>query len=96
VSLVYLERGLSLAGIDDKSAAYFLDQAILNSIWYLILSRSRAPLNLTEVPGSTSESGGGLGGYQISWYYVLLVVAASAVSGALLGHLSSSRKSSRG
>ncbi|MEM4048945.1 MAG: S16 family serine protease [Zestosphaera sp.] len=96
VSLVYLERGLSLAGIDDKSAAYFLDQAILNSIWYLILSRSRAPLNLTEVPGSTSESGGDLGGYQVNWYYVLLVVAASAVSGALLGHLSSSRKSSRG
>lgn len=95
VSLVYLERGLSLAGVDDKSAAYFLDQAILNSIWYLILSRSKILMNLTELPTSTPEVSDGVGGYEITWYYVLAVVVASAVSGALLGYLSSSRRSSR-
>ncbi|MFN3267940.1 MAG: S16 family serine protease [Zestosphaera sp.] len=93
VSLVYLERGLSLEGVDDGSAAYFLDQAILNSMWYLILSRSRVSLNLTEVPSSTPEPGWGLGGYETTWYYVLAVVVVSAVSGALLGYLSGGKPS---
>ncbi|MEO3993471.1 MAG: S16 family serine protease [Desulfurococcaceae archaeon TW002] len=95
VSLVYLERGLSLAGVDDSSAAYFLDQAILNSMWYLILSRSRISFNLTETPSSTPEPGWGVENYETTWYYVLAVVVVSAVSGALLGYLSSSRKSSK-
>lgn len=92
VSLIYLERGLSLVGVDDSSAAYFLDQAILNSIWYLILTKSRVSLNLTEVPNTASVPSEGLVS-EGSWYYVLAVIVVSAVSGALLGYLSSSRKS---
>jgi len=95
VSLVYLERGLSLTGVDDRGAAYFLDQAILNSIWYLILSRSRVSLSPTESPSSVSVPSGGVGGYETTWYYVLAIMAVSAVSGALLAYLASSRKSGR-
>lgn len=90
VSLVYLERGLSLTRVDDKSAAYFLDQAILNSIWYLIISRSKALTDVTELPTNTTEAGD-VGGYEIVWYHVLAVVVASAVSGALLGYLSTKK-----
>jgi hypothetical protein len=93
VSLVYLERGLSLVSTDVKSAAYFLDQAILNSLWYLILSRTRVPLNLTEAPPSIPTPTGNVGVSWTTWYYVLAVVAVSAVSGALLGYFSSSRRS---
>jgi len=96
VSLVYLERGISLVSADVKNAAYFLDQAILNSLWYLILSKSRVPLNLTEVPTGTTTPPGNVGSSWTTWYYVLAVVAVSAVSGALIGYLSSSRRSGKG
>ncbi len=96
VSLVYLERGLSLMSTDIKNAAYFLDQAILNSIWYLILSKSRVPLNLTEVPPGTTTQAGNVGSPWTTWFYVLAVVAISAISGALLGYFSGSRRSGRG
>jgi uncharacterized protein len=95
VSLVYLERGLSLVSTDVKSAAYFLDQAILNSLWYLILSRTRVPLNLTEAPSSVPTPTGNVSVSWTTWYYVLAVVAVSAVSGALLGYFSSSRRSGK-
>ncbi len=94
VSLVYLERGISLIGVDGESAAYFIDQAILNSIWFLMLTKARIPVSIS----TTTQAGTPAGGAEVSvsdMLYVLVVVAVSAVSGALLGHLSGSRRGAR-
>lgn len=100
VSLVYLERGASLLGIDSESAAYFIDQAILNSIWFLMLAKVRTPVGIsTTTPAATTTPAGTLTGEAKGgvpdMVYVLAVVAVSAVSGALLGYLSGSRRGAR-
>ncbi|MEM0014193.1 MAG: S16 family serine protease [Zestosphaera sp.] len=101
VSLIYLERGSSLAGVDDESAANFLDQAILNTIWFLILAKAgKAEVTHSNTPNATPTvtptskgSDGGAGDTDASeWVYLVAVAAVSAISGALLGYLSGSRR----
>jgi len=37
VALSYIERGDTLRGVDDASAIYFYDLALINTMWYLII-----------------------------------------------------------
>ena len=55
VALSYVERGDTLRGIDDASAVYFYDLALINTMWYLIIAGSKVHA-VTTTPMVTSTS----------------------------------------
>jgi len=55
VALSYVERGDTLRGIDDASAVYFYDLALINTMWYLIIAGSEVHV-VTTTPITTSTS----------------------------------------
>ena len=52
VALSYVERGDTLRGIDDASAVYFYDLALINTMWYLIIAGNKVHV-VTTAPTST-------------------------------------------
>lgn len=54
VALSYVERGDTLRGIDDASAVYFYDLALINTMWYLIIAGNKVHVITTTTPVTTS------------------------------------------
>ncbi len=55
VALSYIERGNSLRGIDDTGAVYFYDLALINTMWYLIISGNSHSSLKTHAVTTTSS-----------------------------------------
>ncbi len=56
VALSYVERGDTLRGIDDASAVYFYDLALINTMWYLIIAGNKVHVVTTAPTSTTSTS----------------------------------------
>ncbi len=53
VASSYVERGDTLRGVDDVTAIYFYDLALVNTMWYMIISGARARSSLTTTSSPT-------------------------------------------
>ncbi len=56
VAFSYYERGRVLRNVDSSAAAYYYDLAIMNSIWYVILSKSMRRRAYVEVQEQTTQT----------------------------------------
>jgi len=56
VALSYIERGDTLRGIDDASAVYFYDLALINTMWYLIIAGSSMHVVTTTTTAPVTSS----------------------------------------
>jgi len=55
VALSYVERGDTLRGIDDASAVYFYDLALINTMWYLIIAGNEVHVITTTTPVTSPQ-----------------------------------------
>ncbi|MCD6323951.1 MAG: hypothetical protein J7L55_02440, partial [Desulfurococcales archaeon] len=61
VAMSYVERGNTLMGVDYGSAVYFYDLALINTMWYMIISGARVGKVVIHQSTATQPNAGGSG-----------------------------------
>ncbi|PUA32195.1 MAG: hypothetical protein B7O98_05870 [Zestosphaera tikiterensis] len=96
VALSYYERGKVLRDVDSSTAAYYYDLAIMNSIWYVILSKSmlrKVSIEVSEQSTQTTVSSSTTINTVLSNYLALVAaIITGSLAGVALGYYLTSKR----